>query len=263
MNRAIFQFSFFNKFSGYIDWTVILAVVLGPTLMLALVMANIENHDYRESVATYLFNNFSNSWLWMIIAYIFISDALVARRAVGDSAPLCLVFTRPLTRISYVVSKWVAGAIGILAIILPSALIFQAACLAFGISKIYVDGYMLGELAANAISYSALMVFLHCLPPGIGPITYLTMVGITNIGNTLASFNDKNANWFGHMMRELMVFLSFWLGDFTYPTIDVYTVLTSVTLDWHPIVVYVSNVILYLVLAALSMVHREFFYATD
>ena len=135
--------------------------------------------------------------------------------------------------------------------------------MAFGISKIYVDGYMLGELAANAISYSALMVFLHCLPPGIGPITYLTMVGITNIGNTLASFNDKNSNWLGHMMRELMVFLSFWLGDFTYPTIDVYTVLTSVTLDWHPIVVYVSNIILYLVLAALSMVHREFFYATD
>ena len=89
------------------------------------------------------------------------------------------------------------------------------------------------------------------------------MIGITNLGNSLASVSDKNANWLGQILREALVFLSYWLGDFTYPTIDVYTVLTSVTFDWHPLIVYLSNIVLYIVLAALCMVHREFFYATD
>ncbi|MDZ4833271.1 MAG: hypothetical protein SGJ27_05665 [Candidatus Melainabacteria bacterium] len=263
MNRAIFQYSLFSKFTSYIDWVVLLAIIVSPTLMMCLVVYNIENHEYKVTVAKTLFSNFSNSWLWMLIAYVFVSDALVARRPVGDAAPLCLLFTRPIPRINYVISKWLAGAIGIFAVMVPSAYLFQIACLPFDITTNFMDSYMFAELAANAVSYSALMVFLHCLPPGIGALTYATMIGITNTGNTLASFNDKGDNWFTHAMHDLFVFLSFWLGDFTYPTIDVYTMLTSVTFDWHPVVVYVSNIILYLVLGTLCMVHREFFYATD
>lgn len=263
MNRAIFQFSFFTKFSGIIDWTVLIATVLSPSLMLALGLANTSNMATKEWAARNLFASYSNSWLWMMYAYVLISDALVARRAVGDAAPLCLVFTRPLTRITYVTSKWLSGALGIFLLILPSALLFQLTCVVFGVNCISVDGYMIGEFAANSISYAALMVFLHCLPPGIGVVTYLTMIGITNIGNSLAAGNDKDANSFAHLLREILVFLSYWLGDFTYPTIDVYTALTSVTFDWNPVVIYLSNVVLYLVLATLCMVHREFFYATD
>ncbi len=263
MNRAIFKFSFFQKFTHWLDWFILAAIALGPSVVLVLVLFEVEDVSYRRNIAGNLYSNFNDSNLLMLLTYVFVSDGLVNRKAIGDVAPLSLVFTRPISRASYVFSKWMAGLLGAMLILIPSAIVFQITARCMGVSETFVDGYSILEMVLNSVSYSALMVLLHSLPGAFGPLTYLTLIGITNIGNMVASYNNKDIPWFWMQVCDAAILISFWFGDFTYPAIDVFTILTSVAFDWNQVVIYASNIVIYLGLATVILSRREFFYATE
>lgn len=263
MNRAVFKYSFFEKFSGIIDWLILAGVVIGPSVMLVVVGMNLEDVDYRRSVADQLAAFMRNSTYLLLLAFIFVSDGLVGRRIIGDAAPLNMLFSRPITRLSYVLSKWLAGSLGSMCLLLAAAGLFQLAVTFLGIKESYVDGYGVASMIATSMGYAALMVFLHCLPGVFGPIAYISVWSISNVGSVLASVPDKGIPWYAVILKQAAIAFDFCFREFIFPSIDIFTLLTSVVFDWKEVIVYVSSIIIFLVAAALIMNRREFFYATE
>jgi len=53
------------------------------------------------------------------------------------------------------------------------------------------------------------------------------------------------------------------VGNFAFPSIDLYDVLNAQNFSWLPIVGYFTNISLYLLIATVILNKREFFYATE
>lgn len=264
MNRAIFEFSMDRlRIRG---WKDVLAVILLysalPLFMVASVLAT-KGFQPPEVSAKALYAVFEHPLFQMFLVFCIVSEAPASMRAIGDSDPMCLIFSRPITRLNYVMTKWVSGCLGALIVILSAALVYQAVVNLMHIDVALFTGYSVASIICNTIVHGALIVMLHCLPAIFGLFVLIMSHSLVNFGEMLARAPLSQWPWWARPITSLFVFSSDWLYDFVHLEIDVYSIFNSIHFSWLPIVTYVSNVVLLLWLGAWILSKREFFYGTE
>lgn len=259
MSPAVFLFTLYAKFSNpaSILGLLFLAVVV-PVLMSSIAL------DGRT--ADMLTQIVSGPSLAMAISYTFIQDNIANTRQLNDGEYLSLLFSRPLARSQYIVSKWLAGSTGVFAIMLLNILTFNLAQSLQGRTTLVpTDSWALLNLALNALSYSALMVVIRSFPMRLGVAVFIILVYTSLIGSALNfSMSSYEATLpIAYYFIQGVSILSTFLQQFIYPSIDLYEIFNSTQFSWLPIVSYVSNVLLYLFLATMLLNRREFSYGED
>lgn len=210
----------------------------------------------------------------------------------GDFLPL--IITRPISRFSFVISKWLA-----LTIILGgcSALHFIFLLLLGFATNLEWTPFMvvagLLERILDAASVSAWFIFIFLLPSQFLVLVGLVILEIAAFAKVFLQFgtfrittpgmvllNELTNNlgiseWVktaifpilsvGDISSSLNTawIITRWLGDFLSPRLPIYDLIGTDQIVLEPVLNYFFNVLLVLVLASLVMEKREFHYASE
>ncbi len=204
-----------------------------------------DDESYRASLAVRTFEMFSDARFLAILAYVISNERLIGRR---KSSP-----DNSTSPQNYLRTKWISSSSRVASVLFAGELVFQLTSLGMGIRERVFDIFTLIELVFNSISYSALMVAVGCLPVVLGASIYLALATLISICTATAASSTKNVPEF---LQSIALWISYWLGDFVYPTIDIFSVLASVSLNITPLIVYLSNIVVYLALALLILRKR-------
>lgn len=214
----------------------------------------------REWARSMLFGPF----VPMVVALSIISPHFANSQQRKDGEYLSLIFSRPVPRWSYVITKWLSGVIFTLAIVFIQCIIAFTFASFFGRQpQDIVDGYSIADTILNAFSYTALLVLISSLPSpwgywifswfwvccvfitmGVGTMSFITSLSVDELSRSITTASQ--------------LLFSFFTAGF-----DSYHVVQSSKLPLVDIVIYISNLVLYLTLSVFIMNRREFFYAND
>lgn len=259
MSPAVFLFTLLVKFSS-------LSSVLGLFFLAVVVPVILSSMALDGRTADALIAIVSGPTLAMAISYTFIQDNIANTRQLNDGEYLSLLFSRPLARSQYIVSKWLAGSTGVFLIMLLNLACFNAAQMAQGRSSlIQIDIWSMANLCLNALSYSALMVVIRTFPMRLGITVFIILVYTSLIGPALnfsMSSYDSTLPFLMFLFQGLSGFSNF-LHEFVFPSVDLYEIFNSTRFSLLPIVTYISNVLLYLLFATMLLNRREFSYGED
>ncbi|MBX9725282.1 MAG: hypothetical protein K2X81_28015, partial [Candidatus Obscuribacterales bacterium] len=256
MNKAVFIFTLLVKFSNLSSIFGLLFLAFGVPLILSAVAVD-------GKTAGLLTGLVSGPTLAMAISYTFIQDNIANTRQLNDGEYLSLLFSRPLARSEYIVSKWLAGSVGVFTIMLINICTFNAAqLLQSRTTLVDFDVWSIANLALNALSYSALMVLIRSFPMRLGITVFVILVYASLIGPALNfSMSSYEATLpIAFYFFQFIVTVSNFLHQFVYPGIDIYEIFNSTCFSILPLVTYASNVLLYLFLATVLLNRREFSY---
>ncbi len=259
MSPAVFLFTLIAKLSNISSVLGLLSLALGMPIIFSSVAL-----DGRT--AGLLIGIINGPTLAMIISYMFIQDNVANTRQLNDGEYLSLLFSRPLARSQYILSKWLAGSFGVFLIMLMNIFTFNLAqILQSRTSVAPVDGWSLANLALNAFSYSALMVVIRTFPMRLGIAVFVILVYLSLLGPALNfSMSSYEATLpAAFYFFQAITFVSNILQQFVYPGIDLYDVFNCTKFSVLPLVNYVSNVLLYLLIATMLLNRREFSYGED
>ena len=185
----------------------------------------------------------------------------------GEYLPL--VFTRPLSRADYVITKWVTITVigGVLAAV--QNLIIVAAGYCFGeVLTLQAVASMLLERFLDAGIISAAMILAMLNKNAIFQIVailgfYIWMAGQTIPPVSVAGPNPSGIDQLSIESTKFMLSASQVLSDLIIPTINVYDAMNSSQWPLVSILSYVSTLALYLLFAIAVTNRREFFYGTN
>lgn len=259
MSFPVFLFTLVAKFSN-------LSSVLGLLFLAIVVPIILSSVALDGRTAEMLVNIVNGPTLAMDISYTFIQDNIANTRQMSDGEYLSLLFSRPLARSQYIVSKWLAGSFGVYVIMLLNILTFNTAQIMQSRSTLVpIDAWSLANLALNALSYSALMVAIRSFPMRLGITIFVILVYVSLIGPALnfSISNYESALPVAYYFFQSLVFLSNFLHQFVYPGIDIYEIFNSTRFSFLPLITYASNVLLYLLFATMLLNRREFSYGED
>ncbi len=185
MNQAVFLFTLLVKFSSLSSiFGLLFLAVLVPVIMSAAALDGKTAELISETV--------SGPTLAMAISYTFIQDNVANTRELNDGEYLSLLFSRPLARSQYIVSKWLAGSFGVFVIMLLNISTFNLAqTLQSRTTFVSMDAWSIANLALNALSYSALMVVIRSFPMRLGITVFVILVYASLIGPAL-NFSMSN-----------------------------------------------------------------------
>jgi hypothetical protein len=259
MSKAVFIYTILAKFSSPSSiFSLLFLAVIAPAFLSTMAL------DGRT--AELLTSIIGGPTLAMLISYTFIQDNVANTRQLNDGEYLSLLFSRPLARCQYVVSKWLAGSFGVFCIMLLNILTFNCGqMLQSRTTLIELDTWKIADLILNALGYSALMVVIRAFPLRLGLTVFFILVYVSLIG---PAFNFSMSSYETVMplavgFFQLIVLLSNFLQNFIYPGIDLYDVFNSTRFSILPLVSYLSNVLLYLFFATMLLNRREFSYGED
>ena len=183
-------------------------------------------------------------WLALILG-----AGIIGRPA--SNGTLALVLSRPVPRVSYVLTRWFAVATLASALALlklgVEALLTQPSAAGWG----HV-GFAAAEDVLSATCAAAVLTFLSSLVGGLGDVALLAILRIVaKVLQGLGGFLSKPAlSWLGYHLRDLLV-----------PPLDLETVFRSTPISWLAIVTYLSTLTLCLAAATEIMCRREISYA--
>jgi hypothetical protein len=265
INPAVFAYSLYVKFQ---DWRNLLPIVLLliapclPLVLTAIIPHPPFDDDSQKGIARMISGYFANPVCGMILCYIFISDGPAGRKLVAESDSLSLLFTRAITRFSYVMSKYFAGVIG--AILSLSAGLFLAWLLGMclGINKIDISPLAFATIVCNVASWASLVVFLHSAPPVVAILTYLFFNGIGGVGSMFFQAEYPKEAYMEYV-KTVALFMHRWLGDVLPVTVNLQAMMSAASFDFYETAIYFSNITLFLLFATFAMSKREFSYGSD
>lgn len=262
MNKAIFLFTM----KRYFHWV---NLVVGSILLILFstmcgVLLTIDSPLTLEAARSFLVGPL----MPLIVSYSVISPQVANSQRRKDGEYLSLIFSRPIPRWSYVVTKWLTGSTLVLFI-----MTLQIA-LSYGISRVagailgvqpgnVLDACAIIDGVLNTLGFTALVVFISSMPQRYAVILVLMYAYFM----CLLTFSVGTASYLDSLSLEQvsknitalaqLLFSIFVVG------FDSYHVINSATLPIANILIYLSNIALYLTLATLVMSYREFFYAND
>ncbi|MBI5175779.1 MAG: hypothetical protein SFV17_05940 [Candidatus Obscuribacter sp.] len=267
INPAIFSFTLYRKFENARYLIPLVLIMLLPAFMVTM------NHLYFGSATTVemqkeqalsMVRFFCNPSLCFILSYLFVSEAFVNNKAVGDAETLSLLFTRPINRFSYVLTKFLAGTAGASLILIFAALLAYLTALAFGIAPIPLDPLLLLTILLNTAGSTAFFVFLHCLPGIFAISAYFVLLGCAGMGNGFSSIpNGSESNAMLDLIKNIILTIHYWCGDFLPTSINLQTLFAAEGIDYLELGVAVTNIFIFLYLAAQSLCARELSYGAD
>lgn len=259
MSTAVYLYTLAAKFSSISSILGIIFLAVGMPVLFSTMSLEGRTVDAMVSML-------KGPALAMGISYMFIQDNIANTRQLNDGEYLALLFSRPLTRFQYVVSKWLAGATGVFVIMLLNLVCFNLAQLVQSHSALVaIDAWSVGDLLLNSLSYSALMVLIRSFPLRLGVAVFVILVYISFIGSAL---NFSTNSFAGELPVMHYTFLALsstasFLRAFVFPSLQLYDVVNTTRFSWLPILNFASNLTLYLVFAGMILNRREFSYGED
>lgn len=261
MNPAILIYTFARHFRP----TALLGL-FGYTVLLPLFLSSVSTGEEASSLLTPLI---TGPTLPMVIAYSFVQSTVANSRSINDGEYLALLFSRPLSRASYVLTKWIAGSIAVSTIVVLQLFIFYFAQSFQGHDQSrLISEQSIANLILNSISYTALVVCISSVPMKLGLPLFFCIVYISLFGSMLPSMVERStdpstANSFSYILVAAIGNIFQTLQGFVLPSIDLFSATSNTTFSWLPFANYISNVLVYLTIATLIMSRREFFYAAE
>lgn len=251
MNKAVFIFTLWLKITQ-VDKSDIIVLAF---IVLGCISVGLAKLDYMP-----VLDIFRNPAFMLVVGYSFAKDSSLNLNSLSDGEYFALLFTRPIKRSSYILTKAVVTALGIAALVSGGLLICLLSQIVTGAEKIvFLDKFELLSVFANCWSFGCLMVFLRALPPKISNIAFVMFV-YGCAGGSALNFGAK----LNFDLLPSTIYLWGTLCDivqqFFYPALDVEVALNSITFDPLPVVSYVSNCLIYLLAATLLVNRREFSY---
>lgn len=206
----------------------------------------------------------------LVVASIAIMPKVANSQQRKDGEYLSLLFSRPVSRTSYIVSKWLSASVFVLAVIMILALISTvSACVAQLLFaghlfvRPLIDGYGLADAALNSLSFSALFVMFAACPGRIRLFISSAVIGILFAMMFSVGLNIIASGISVVETSKVMGTLMSIFGSLFRVSVDSYHIIYAAESPLSAILIYISNVVLYLTVASLALCHREFFYAND
>lgn len=257
MNLAVLLYSFLLRFSRY---GVADYIFYG---LISLVFLTLPEQPYvKGAVTTFL----CSPPLIMFVAYIGASDGTYKKKSLDDGEYMALLFCRPISRASYIVTKWIAATLTVLWFVFLNLFLFWVMRMLRGHFELEImTGYELANLLVNALSFSAMMIFVRCLPVKVAiwlfaGLFYLSSFISAGIGHSGSFDTSKDSLQILYHVGDA---LSIVIQQFVFPFIDIETALTTTRFSYLPFITYISNISIYLFLATLILCRREFSYSFD
>jgi hypothetical protein len=207
-----------------------------------------------------IMNLFTGTLMINAVALTFISSSVGNTKSLDDGEYLLLLFTRPVFRWQYIVSKWLAGTALICLVIGLQICVFAFLFHFIGKGSLGFSMVDLASLILNALGSSALIVMIFAFPARIGAIVFTVLIYLSFIAPIMLKSVPPSDLWFRSSSCDLINMVCSVFRSLIYSPIDVEAHLHSVKILWLPIVGFVSNIILYLWIAVVVMNRREFFY---
>ena len=184
----------------------------------------------------------------------------------GEYLPL--IFTRPLTRSQYVVSKWIAvTAIGGVLVALQNLVIAGlGACFGEVLSWQALLSMVL-ERFFDAALIGAAMIFVMLNKHPIFQIVAILSFYIWMTGQTVPTVSVAGAgpgsDELSLQATKALLSSSQFVSDLILPTLNVYDLINGHQMWLGPIATYLSTLSLYIILSVHVTNRREFFYGTN
>ncbi len=256
MNKAIFLFTLFFRFTQLSQALSLVMFAFVLPLGLAFSSTNVQIGHVIETLLM-------GPLISLILAYYLVKDGVANQKGSAQGEYLALLFTRPLSRTDYLISKWLAGAIGVMLVRLVEIVVYHLAQKGLGHTAGDLGSLpILANVVLNSFSFTALVVLVASVPMRLGVWLLLLLNYAALFGGSLADFSLRDAGGtnaffaaFAWLMQSIKTFL--------FPSINVFDLLNTVQFSWQPIVSYFLNISLCLLLASAILNRREFFYAND
>jgi hypothetical protein len=252
MNRAVFIFTFLLKLSTVSKLDIAIVVLTFIGLLGA---------AYSGKEPTAIIEGFTSPPFLLFFGYSFSQDVALNSNSLRDGEYFALLFTRPLTRSSYVLTKALVVTCGTLAISsLFLGMVGLSELVMHAKNIVLIDGWRFVSLVANCFGFGCVVVLLRTLPAKIGFRCLFIFLSICML-NSSTDFSvkmDQDAS----IVYAWEYFATF-LQNFLYPVIDFDALVHSTRFTWQPIIDYASNCLIYLMIAIYILNKREFSYAEN
>jgi hypothetical protein len=182
---------------------------------------------------------------------------------------LSLLFTRPVTRTEYVITKWLA--IAITCGVITAAQNFVVALLGMSFGEEWTPSLIMGQMLERFLDagiFSAafmLTIFArHWLFQTSAIIAfYVWLVGQTLPPVSISQPNMPGTDQISLGATDLLLKSSLLIGDIILPTIHVYDAMNAAQFPWVSFVAYASTLLIYLTCAIAVTNKRDFFYGAN
>ena len=268
MSKAVFLFTFY-RFKNLWTLCTLLLFTFGIPIFFLCVLANLSAFGAEDSILEKLVPLitalFTAPLLPMLVAYMFVRNSIGNAKSLNDGEYMALLFSRPITRSSYIMAKWLAGTVAVFMVILCQFLCFNLGLHLRSIaSQSPIELADILNILFNSLGASAFIVMIQSFPPRVGRAVFLTVLyGSFLIPLLISSPSSHNAATNVYNFQNAASQTGGIIRSFFYPSIDMNSYLDSVKFYWLPIFAFVSNIALYLWIAVWILNHREFFYANE
>lgn len=260
LNKTLIRFNLWEKVRA---WRVGIPIMLFMGLPCYMMLISVIDSTEPETAAKNVWNIFNNASIYFLLAYLFISDGLLTGRPTGEPETLNLLFTRPVTRTCYVLSKFFCGFLGSTIVLFISVSLTLGVATSLGIVENPIDSHFILSIIFNCLIFSAFYVFLHSMPSLLGLVCYLFFSGCQTVGEIMSIGYSSSAPTFFKYVKDAILFFNYWFGDVFPSCVDFSLIASSYYACTELIVVYLSNLSLFLFLAILILSLREFSYGSD
>jgi hypothetical protein len=256
---------------GIILFTLLRLVTLSSAiylLVMVIIMPSFMGMASRighSDVSDYLTPTLFNSVLPLVGSFIIVADNVANSKNLNDGEYLSLLFTRPVSRSSYIFSKWLAGTVGVTICVFIAYASYLVSANMVG-NALLPDPLELANILLNSASAVALVVLVSTVPMRLGVFLLAILFYTSSLGPIFTSVNVKatavSQTPTVLVMHGLGSILTF-LQSLVHLTLDLREMCDAVTFSWTPVVCYLSNLAIYLLLAIVIMNRREFYYASE
>jgi hypothetical protein len=264
MNKTIFKYTIM---SACLDpMKLIYVALLGFVVPIGMKVASLMHGAADSQTFEMLTGKVGVAFILMVLCLGLAGNTSTQGGRGGEYLPL--IFTRPLTRTQYVITKWLAVAAigGILATLQNLIVAFAGSFFGEVVSTQALLSTILERfLDAALIGAAMLLVMLNKHP--YFQIAAILSFYIWMTGQTLPPVSVAGASpgtdELSLQATRILLGSSQVVSEFILPTINVYDLLNTHQFWLAPVATYLSMVALYLVLSIAVTNRREFFYGTN
>ncbi len=193
---------------------------------------------------------------YLLILAIYIQQAIPTE----TDGYLLLVFSRPLTRSSYMLSRWATNAFSMIVICTLSLCVFD---MVPTLEMCPVpDSYILWNIFINCMEYAAVAQFYNQLRP-FGQFIFATALAIVVGIGQLATLLTTGTGMTKVEYMEQAASSAQGFSSMLTANCNTYEALNRLNPDWSPLVIALSNTAIFLLLSACVVNGRELSYAEE
>ncbi len=257
MNKAIIMHSFLRLARPGTLMTLVMFVLVYPTALIAFIS--------RLPSVSFDFEAFANlvfgPMMINVAAFTFVSSSIGNTKSLDDGEYLALLFSRPIFRWVYVVSKWLAGFALVVLVIGSQTIVFKTLLQLIGRGDQLSVGFIdVANIILNSLQITALVAMIFAFPSRIGAMLFAGLLYLSFAAPMMFNAIPDSALWFHGDLHNIVNSISGCLRSFTYAPIDLDPYFNSIQILWLPIITFASNLAIYIWIAVVVLNNREFFY---